>query len=42
MAEEMPEILNYIFGRNVSETIEKVLVHHTVEFDLKLNHLREK
>ena len=40
--EQMTEILNDIFGRNVGETIEKGLVHHTVDFDLKLDHLREK
>ena len=39
--EQMTEILN-IFRRNVGETIEKCLVHHTVDFDLKLDHLREK
>ena len=35
--EQMTEILN---GRNVGETIEKGFVHHTVDFDLKLDHLR--
>ena len=37
--EQITEILNDIFGRNVGETIEKGLVHHTVDFDLKLDHL---
>ena len=40
--EQMTEILNDIFGRNVGVTTEKCLVHHTVDFDLKLDHLREK
>ena len=40
--EQMTEILNYIFGRNEGETIEKGLAHHTVDFDLILDHLREK
>ena len=40
--EQTMEILNDIFGRNVGETMEKGLVHHTVDFDLKLDHLREK
>ena len=35
--EQMTEILN---GRNVGETIEMGLVHHTVDFDLKLDRLR--
>ena len=38
----MAEFLNDIFGRNVGETIEKGLVHHTVHFDLKFDHLTEK
>ena len=40
--EQMAEFLNDIFGRNVGETIEKGLVHHTVHFDLKFDHLTEK
>ena len=40
--EQMTEILYYIFGRKVEETIKKGLVYLTVDFDLKLYHLREK
>ena len=40
--EQMTEILNDISGRDVGKTIENGLVHHTVDFDLKLDHLREK
>ena len=40
--EQMKEILNDIFCRNVGEIIEKGLVHHSIDFDLKLDHLREK
>ena len=40
--ERMTAILNDIFGRNVGETIGKDLVHHAVDFDLKLDHLGEK
>ena len=39
--EQMTAILNDIFGRNVGETIGMDLVHHTVDFDLKLGHLEK-
>ena len=40
--EQMTEILNDISGRNVGETIEKGLVHQTIDCDLKLDHSKEK